>query len=430
MNASRDATPIQQTLKHWAENREDRALAWSAPAAQTRRYRSLALVLSGWLLQRAGRKESGVRAIRSGFAAAIENCDALIAVAAATLVREDHADGNGSDASDADGGEMKALASLGARNPGPPSMTPPPSVEMLRNEGEPLLDDAEACLERAIAEADGGEGDSVRGGLLSKLDGASLQALAEVASLRVVGAEETVIRSGETGTEAFVVIRGQLEVRRPDGPPVPVGTGAVVGEIALLIDAPRGADVVATEPCLLLAVGRTELAGLVDRHQKLADALARSLRDRVVANLFSSNPILQGASDADRATLLAHLELRSFSAGERLIEQGSEKTGLFFIAAGRVRIVHDDGEPIEIAKISSGGTVGEVSLMLRRPATAAAIADGTVIALRLAPDRLLDALRPIPELFVDLYALALTRELETTEISEAETGEADEIILV
>ncbi len=360
--------------------------------------------------------------MRSGFAAAVDNCDALVAVAAATLLRKDRSDGDGS--------EMKALASLGARKPGPPSMTPPPTVEMLRNEGEPLLDAAEACLGQAIAEADGGEADSVRGGLLSKLDGASLQALAEVASLRVVGAEESVIRSGETGTEAFVVIRGQLEVRRPDGPPVPIGTGAVVGEIALLIDAPRGADVVATEPCLLLAIGRTELAGLVDRHQKLADALARSLRDRVVANLFSSNPMLRRASAADRATLLSHLELRSFSAGEQLIEQGSEKTGLFFIAAGRVRIVHDDGEPIEIANISSGGTVGEVSLMLRRPATAAAIADGTVVALRLAPDRLLAALRPIPELFVDLYALALTRELETTEISEAETGEADEVILV
>ena len=68
--------------------------------------------------------------------------------------------------------------------------------------------------------------------------------------------------------------------------------------------------------------------------------------------------------------------------------------------------------------------------MLRRPATAAAIAQSTVVALRLAPERLLAALRPLPELFVDLYALALTRETETTEISEAETGEADEIILV
>ena len=425
MTASRDTNPIPQALEQWAKNREDLALAWSAAATKTPRYRSLALVLSGWLLGRAGRSEAGVSAVRAGLVSATENCDALVAVAAATLLRDHRPDGD-----DTEDGEMNVLSSLGVRKPGPPSMAPMPTVERLRGDGEQLLDDAEACLRQAAAESDGDPGDSVRGGFLSKLDGPSLQALGEVASLRVVGAGQPLIRSGETGTEAFVVVRGQLEVCRPDSPPVLIGTGAVLGEIALLTDAPRGADVVAIEPCLLLVVGRAELARLMERHQKLADALARSLRDRVVANLYSSNPMLRRASAADRATLLSHLELRSFSPGESLIEQGSENTGLFFIAAGRVRIVHDDGEPIEIAQVTSGDTVGEVALMLRRPATAAAIAQSTVVALRLAPERLLAALRPLPELFVDLYALALTRETETTEISEAETGEADEIILV
>lgn len=421
MNAPREATPIQQALEHWTGDRPDLALAWSAPSTRTRRYRPFALVLSGWLLRRAGRKETGLRAIHAGFGAAVADGDALVALTAATLLREAEA---------TETAERDALATLGTRGPGPPSMASAPRVERLRSEGAKLLDDAEACVEQAIAESGAGASETAGGGFLAKLDGPSLQALAEVGSLRLVAPGDLLLRCGDPGDDAFVVVRGQLEVRRPDSPPVQIGTGALVGEIALLTEAPRSADVVATEPCLLLVIGRTALAGLMERHRKLADALARSLRDRVLENLFTANPILRRASAHDRTTLLSQLELQSFSAGTELIEQGSKERGLFFIAAGRVRIVHDDGEPVEIARISAGGTVGEVSLFLRRAATAAAITETTVVALHLAPDRLLAALRPLPELFVDLYSLALAREQETAGIAEAETGEADEIILV
>jgi CRP-like cAMP-binding protein len=435
MNLSREAPPIQQALEHWTKNREDLALGWTAAATRTTRYRPLALVLSGWLLQKAGRDASGRRAVEAGFTAAIADGDPLVAVVAATLCRGDHANG----ATHASAQQMSALAALSTRASRPPPMTSAPRVEPLGAVGDQLLNEAESCVDQAASTAENeASGASATAGFLTKLDGPSLQALAEVGSLKLIAAGDQLIRQGEAGTEAFVIVRGELEVQRLNSPSVRVGTGALVGEIALLTDVPRGADVIATQPSLVLVVGRGSLAALLEGNQKLADAFARSLRDRLLENLFTINPILRRASASDRAALLAELELKSFATGETLIAQDSESTGLFFIAAGRVRILHDDGhndgdddgEPLEIAQVGTGDTVGEVALLLRRPATAAVVAQTTVVALQLAPERVLAALRPLPELFVELYALALAREKETTEISEAETGEAHEIILV
>lgn len=57
---------------------------------------------------------------------------------------------------------------------------------------------------------------------------------------------EYVVRAGEQGDSAFVIIEGEIEVRTPDGVLLAVmGRGEVFGELALLTDDIRTADVVA-----------------------------------------------------------------------------------------------------------------------------------------------------------------------------------------
>lgn len=103
---------------------------------------------------------------------------------------------------------------------------------------------------------------------------------------RLVSAGETVMREGEPGDEAYLVERGRLEVRRhaADGRPVTLATlgpGAWVGEMSLLLDEPRSADVVALTEAQLRRVTRDTFGRVIVEDPIRTQELLRQLAHRV-----------------------------------------------------------------------------------------------------------------------------------------------------
>ncbi len=93
-------------------------------------------------------------------------------------------------------------------------------------------------------------------GLFAALPGPVLEGLArELEPVRVPGGRR-VIREGDVGEHFFLVARGELEVSTAGERLRLLGPGAGFGEIALLHDVRRTANVVATADCLLYALGR------------------------------------------------------------------------------------------------------------------------------------------------------------------------------
>ena len=98
------------------------------------------------------------------------------------------------------------------------------------------------------------------------------------------GAHDTYIRGGETlfergdaAASMYVVRSGRLEVIL-DGEVIRVlGTGDIVGELALLADAPRSATVRARRDSLLVELSRDHFNGLVEQTPSFAHALVRTL---------------------------------------------------------------------------------------------------------------------------------------------------------
>jgi CRP-like cAMP-binding protein len=88
-----------------------------------------------------------------------------------------------------------------------------------------------------------------------------------------VSAGEVVIRQGGVGDRFYVVLTGEVEVRRDDDPLARLGPGEAFGEIALLLDMPRTATVTALVPTTLLALDaadfRDVLAGYLGRASEL-----------------------------------------------------------------------------------------------------------------------------------------------------------------
>jgi predicted RND superfamily exporter protein len=100
---------------------------------------------------------------------------------------------------------------------------------------------------------------------------------------------EYVVRRGEEGHEMYLILTGSGQVQLDHGVNIPLPRGGIVGEMALLRRAPRGADVVASTDLDALVIDEDFLRRLRIRYPRLASKfflnIARILSDRLdVAN--------------------------------------------------------------------------------------------------------------------------------------------------
>jgi CRP/FNR family transcriptional regulator, cyclic AMP receptor protein len=114
--------------------------------------------------------------------------------------------------------------------------------------------------------------------LCSKRD---LRRIAALAVERSVDAGTELISEGEPGTEFYVVVDGEIDVRRKGRRVGRLGAGSYVGEIALLSRSPRSATVLAATPLRVLVISGHEFVELLDNLPELWLKVARTLADRV-----------------------------------------------------------------------------------------------------------------------------------------------------
>jgi serine/threonine-protein kinase len=103
---------------------------------------------------------------------------------------------------------------------------------------------------------------------------------------RAFGEGELVIREGDAGDTAYIIVSGTCRAFRKaedrEETLATMGPGDVFGEMALLLDEPRAASVVASEPCTLLVLDRATLSeglGVEGWTGALVRALAQRFHD-------------------------------------------------------------------------------------------------------------------------------------------------------
>lgn len=101
---------------------------------------------------------------------------------------------------------------------------------------------------------------------------------------------EAVFREGDKGELLYVLLEGRMDVVVGEVVVETVERGAILGEMALIDDAPRSASAIASSPCRLVAIDRKRFQFLVQQTPNFSIHVMRVLAERLrrMDRLFSA----------------------------------------------------------------------------------------------------------------------------------------------
>jgi CRP-like cAMP-binding protein len=423
------ASSLDLALESLAKNNAESALRRAVPALGDSDTQAPAADLCARALRMLGEDELARRAFKRAVGLLIERALVPHAVAAALALREM---GEGDD-------DVRAIArAFGADAPEGGAIRPP---SLAHSKLEPL--DKKLTRDELVARARAaidalpsptGLGTRPRYPLWSALPEDAFVRFTAALGVRIVPEADALVREGDPGESAFILARGEVRVVRGAGDETEdlaaLGPGAIVGEMALVTDAPRAASVFAAHAALVLEAPRAALDQAAAEVPELGAQIVAFFHKRLVDNTVRTSALLSALPLNERDGLAALFETRAFDAGTTLIAEGDETPGLYLIAAGLFAVTRVEGEEsLRLATLGPGMCVGEIGLVLRRPATASVIAETPGVALVLPGRRFMEVVRGRPTLLAKLYELAVQREDETRSILAVPAEEIEEVLL-
>lgn len=193
---------------------------------------------------------------------------------------------------------------------------------------------------------------------------------------------DVIFDRGAPGSSLFNVASGGVHVQvNPSDPSivVPIGAGAMFGEVGLISGRKRGATVVAAEDSVLMEIPRNAALKLIATVPAVKRAVTRVSIERQLLQLFKA-----GLSPSDIAEVVESAETISVRAGEAIIAEGDESYDIYVIRVGSMVVERTiAGKTVFISYLPAGSYVGEMALIEggRRTASVRAAVKSEVIKL-------------------------------------------------
>lgn len=90
-----------------------------------------------------------------------------------------------------------------------------------------------------------------------------------------------IVDQGQTGREAFVILEGDIIIKRSGRKIANLGAGDVVGELSLLDHGPRTASAICATDCTLLVIDQRRFIGVLNDVPTIAHKLMGVLASRI-----------------------------------------------------------------------------------------------------------------------------------------------------
>ena len=117
--------------------------------------------------------------------------------------------------------------------------------------------------------------------LFAGLTPQQLRRVAEVGRVRLFRAGTAMVHLGEPGDTFYVILDGHALVVRETGRPLKLRTGDFFGELALIENVPRSADVIATDDVTALTIGHTAFKRLLRSEAAFTYVILRTVIGRL-----------------------------------------------------------------------------------------------------------------------------------------------------
>ncbi|WP_169833377.1 cyclic nucleotide-binding domain-containing protein [Paenibacillus oryzae] len=224
-----------------------------------------------------------------------------------------------------------------------------------------------------------------RNPLLRGVPDAELASAAAIMEIQQLHDGERFITEGEVGDCCYFIMSGQALVssRNLIGRPVILGVlgeGALVGEIALLLDETRSADIKALGELTLLRLGAAPFYRLAEASPLFYESLLFSARIRQVHGLLRKATIWSSIADAELRGLAEVTSRQQVSKGDIIVAQGEQANSLYMIASGKFQAISSGRKK---AILGSGDCFGEGDLLLNKncSGTVTALEDGELLLM-------------------------------------------------
>ena len=119
--------------------------------------------------------------------------------------------------------------------------------------------------------------------MFAGIPGRVLAAVAEAAIEERASEGDVLMEEGAVEAHLYAIVEGRVRVYRGDRALGELGPGATVGELAVLVPAPRSASVTALEPTLVLRVDQLVFDELLVEWPELAHGVIEELVSRLRA---------------------------------------------------------------------------------------------------------------------------------------------------
>lgn len=212
---------------------------------------------------------------------------------------------------------------------------------------------------------------------------------------------EVIVRQDTEGDRFYMIVSGEVEVRRDGRVIGRASRYDYFGEVSLFLDVDRVADVVADGPVELLSMGRADFYYFI-RGTGLATQFRRVAENRVLGcwPLLEESEVLSSLSSYQKTQLLSIMNLEEYPEGTVLYAAGEPVTSFFMIDAGEVLVEKKSGKRKIVGR---GRLLGRLERTLspgRHTATATCVTD--LIAYEVSANDLLAFLRSNPGAYVRL----------------------------
>ena len=190
--------------------------------------------------------------------------------------------------------------------------------------------------------------------IFSKADNNFIIQLVAVMNSETFKPGEDIVFEGQGGDQMYFISRGRLNVILSGERVFLLSDGDFFGEIALILDTPRTASVVAETTTTLYSLHRNDFNQILTRHPKIRRCIERVAKDRfnqvVLQELIKKVSMFSHCDDDFISNLVEKMDHKNVSEGDFVVREGQGGDEMFFVSRGMCLLyfllhISDDMKP-------------------------------------------------------------------------------------